>query len=81
MCRPQRRTGAGTLAVVFGEPDLRIEPQADVQVRVRVKGGDVFCPQTDEIEHGRTASIALRMTGTEYNEVLTPHCSHRPRSA
>ncbi|MCW5642998.1 MAG: site-specific DNA-methyltransferase [Rhodoferax sp.] len=63
-----KNTGAGNLFVVFGEPDIRIEPQADGQVRVRVKGVDVFRPQTGEIESGGLESIALWMIDTEYNE-------------
>jgi len=63
-----KNTGAGNLFVVFGEPDIRIEAQADGRVRVRVKGVDVFRPQTGEIESGGTESIALWMIDTEYNE-------------
>ena len=63
-----KNTGAGNLFVVFGEPDIRIEPQVDGQVRVRVKGVDVFRPQTGEIESGGTDSIALWMIDTAYNE-------------
>jgi adenine-specific DNA-methyltransferase len=63
-----KNTGADNLFVVFGEPDIRIEPQADGLVRVRVKGVDVFRPQTGEIESGGTDSIALWMIDTAYNE-------------
>ncbi|HMO44891.1 MAG TPA: site-specific DNA-methyltransferase [Rubrivivax sp.] len=63
-----KNTGAGNLFVVFGEPDIRIEAQADGQVCVRVKGVDVFRPQTGEIESGGTDSIALWMIDTAYNE-------------
>ncbi|MBS0304452.1 MAG: site-specific DNA-methyltransferase [Proteobacteria bacterium] len=63
-----KNTGAGNLFVVFGEPDIRIEPQSDGLVRVRVKGVDVFRPQTGEIESGGTDSIALWMIDTEYDE-------------
>ena len=63
-----KNTGAGNLFVVFGEPDIRIEPQPDGQVRVRVKGVDVFRPQTGEIESGGLESIALWMIDTAYNE-------------
>ncbi len=63
-----KNTGAGNLFVVFGEPDIRIEPQADGRVRVRVKGVDVFRPQTGEVESGGTDSIALWMVDTAYNE-------------
>jgi adenine-specific DNA-methyltransferase len=63
-----KNTGAGNLFVVFGEPDIRIEQQPDGLVRVRVKGVDVFRPQTGEIESGGTDSIALWMIDTAYNE-------------
>lgn len=63
-----KNTGAGNLFVVFGEPDIRIEAQADGRLRVRVKGVDVFRPQTGEIESGGTDSIALWMIDTAYNE-------------
>ncbi len=63
-----KNTGAGNLFVVFGEPDIRIEPQPDGLVRVRVKGVDAFRPQTGEIESGGTDSIALWMIDTAYNE-------------
>ena len=32
-----KNTGAGNLFVVFGEPDIRIEPQPDGRVRGRVR--------------------------------------------
>jgi adenine-specific DNA-methyltransferase len=68
MATELKNTGAGNLFVVFGEPDIRIEPQPEGQVRVRVKGVDVFRPQTGEIESGGTDSIALWMIDTAYNE-------------
>ena len=63
-----KNTGAGNLFVVFGEPAIRIEPQAGGKVRVRGKGVDVFRPQAGEIEIGGTDSIAPWMIDTEYNE-------------
>ncbi|MBS0305707.1 MAG: modification methylase [Proteobacteria bacterium] len=70
-----KNAGAGNLFVVFGEPDIRIEPVVAGSaggpvpvVRVRVKGVDVFRPQTGEIESGGTDSIALWMIDTEYDE-------------
>lgn len=35
-----KNTGAGNLFVVFGEPDIRIEPQPDGRGRVREKGAE-----------------------------------------
>jgi adenine-specific DNA-methyltransferase len=63
-----KNTGAGNLFVVFGEPDIRIESGSDGNIRVRIKGVDVFRPQTGEIESGGTETIALWMIDTDYNE-------------
>jgi adenine-specific DNA-methyltransferase len=37
-----KTTTSGNLFVVFGEPDIEIEPNGDSQIRVRIKGVDVF---------------------------------------
>jgi adenine-specific DNA-methyltransferase len=63
-----KNTGVGNLFVVFGEPDISIEPVDNGEIRVRVKGVDVFRPQTGEIEAGGTDTIALWMIDTDYNE-------------
>jgi adenine-specific DNA-methyltransferase len=63
-----KNTGSGNLFVVFGEPDIAIEPVADKEIRVRIKGVDVFKPQTGEIESGGPDTIALWFIDTDYNE-------------
>ena len=63
-----KNTGSGNLFVVFGEPDIAIEPAGDNQIRVRIKGVDVFKPQTGEIESGGPDTIALWFIDTDYNE-------------
>jgi adenine-specific DNA-methyltransferase len=63
-----KNTGAGNLFVVFGEPDIDIEPVGTDQVRVRIKGVDVFKPQTGEIESGGPDTIALWFIDTDYNQ-------------
>ena len=63
-----KSTGAGNLFVVFGEPDIAIESAADNQIRVKIKGVDVFKPQTGEIESGGPDTIALWFIDTDYNE-------------
>jgi adenine-specific DNA-methyltransferase len=63
-----KSTGSGNLFVVFGEPDIAIEPVGDKQIRVRIKGVDVFKPQTGEIESGGPDTIALWFIDTDYNE-------------
>ena len=51
-----KNTGKGNLFVVFGEPDLIVEPVPDEpdQVRIRIIGVDVFDPQTGDIRSGDT---------------------------
>jgi adenine-specific DNA-methyltransferase len=63
-----KSTGAGNLFVVFGEPDIEIEEVGADQIRVRIKGVDVFKPQTGEIESGGPDTIALWFIDTDYNE-------------
>jgi adenine-specific DNA-methyltransferase len=67
-----KNTGSGNLFVVFGEPDIAIEELkstgGDDQIRVRIKGVDVFKPQTGEIESGGPDTIALWFIDTDYNE-------------
>jgi adenine-specific DNA-methyltransferase len=63
-----KNTGSGNLFVVFGEPDIAIEPVGADQIRVKIKGVDVFKPQTGEIESGGPDTIALWFIDTDYNE-------------
>jgi adenine-specific DNA-methyltransferase len=63
-----KNTGAGNLFVVFGEPDIEIEPVGADQIRVKIKGVDVFKPKTGEIESGGSDTIALWFIDTDYNE-------------
>lgn len=63
-----KNTGSGNLFVVFGEPDIEISTTKKGQYIVKVKGVDVFKPQTGEVESGGPDSIALWMIDTDYNE-------------
>jgi adenine-specific DNA-methyltransferase len=65
-----KNTGKGNLFVVFGEPDLVVEPVPDQpdHVRIRIIGVDVFDPQTGDIRSGDTKSIAAWFIDTDYNE-------------
>jgi adenine-specific DNA-methyltransferase len=63
-----KTTANGNLFVVFGEPDIEIEPASDRQIRVKIKGVDVFHPQTGEVESGGPETIALWFVDTNYNE-------------
>ncbi|WP_287849720.1 DNA methyltransferase, partial [Acidiphilium sp.] len=63
-----KNTGKGNLFVVFGEPDIDIERLDDDQLRVRVKGIDVFDPNTGEIRADDVKGIAARFIDTDYDE-------------
>jgi adenine-specific DNA-methyltransferase len=65
-----KNTGKGNLFVVFGEPDLIVEPVPDQpdHVRIRIIGVDVFDPQTGDIRSGDTKSIAAWFIDTDYDE-------------
>jgi adenine-specific DNA-methyltransferase len=70
MAEDLKNTGKGNLFVVFGEPDLVVEPAPDEpdRVRIRIIGVDVFDPQTGDIRSGDTKSIAAWFIDTDYNE-------------
>ena len=59
--------GKGNLFVVFGEPDVQIEPMEDGQYVVSVKGVDVFDPAKNEIRSDDVNGIACWMVDTNYN--------------
>ena len=63
-----KNTGKGNLFVVFGEPDIDIERLDGDQLRVRVKGVDVFDPATGDIRSDDTAGIAAWFIDTDYDE-------------
>lgn len=73
MANDLKATGAGNLFVIFGEPDIKIEPAGTDDtgtplIRVKVFGVDVFKPQTGEVISEGTDGIALWMLDTDYNE-------------
>lgn len=70
-----KKTGAGNLFTVFGEPDIDIEGTADGLV-VNLKGVDVYDPTTGEVRSNDTSRIALWMIDTDYNEesFFVRHC-------
>jgi adenine-specific DNA-methyltransferase len=63
-----KNTGTGNLFVIFGEPDIEIEKVGKDEVRVRVKGVDVFKPQTGEVVTDGPDGIACWFIDTDYNE-------------
>jgi len=63
-----KNTGKGNLFVIFGEPDIDILDAEDDQIRVKIKGVDVFYPQTGEIRSDGPEGIACWFIDTDYNE-------------
>jgi adenine-specific DNA-methyltransferase len=62
-----KKTGAGNLFMVFGEPDIRIEQQPDGRLVVSILGLDVYDPTTGEIRNNSTDDIACWFIDTDYN--------------
>jgi adenine-specific DNA-methyltransferase len=63
-----KNTGSGNLFVIFGEPDIAIEAADNNQIRVRLRGVDVFRPQSGEVDSSDPDEIACWFIDTEYNE-------------
>jgi adenine-specific DNA-methyltransferase len=70
-----KKTGAGNLFTVFGEPDIGISKSADGYV-VDLKGVDIYDPTTGEVRSNDTSQIALWMIDTDYNgeSFFVRHC-------
>lgn len=69
-----KKTGAGNLFMVFGEPDMDVKKQKDGlpagqagKVVVTIKGLDVYDPTTGEIRSSSTDDIACWFIDTNYN--------------
>jgi adenine-specific DNA-methyltransferase len=62
-----KKTGAGNLFMVFGEPDVEISEQKDGTLIVKIKGVDVYDPTTGEIRSDSTNDIACWFIDTDYN--------------
>jgi adenine-specific DNA-methyltransferase len=54
--------------VIFGEPDIDILDAGSGQIRVKIKGVDVFHPNTGEVRSHGAEGIACWFIDTDYNE-------------
>jgi adenine-specific DNA-methyltransferase len=63
-----KNTGAGNLFVMFGEPDIKWEFNADGEIVVEVLGVDVFDPKIGEIRASGKDDIAAWFIDTDYDE-------------
>ncbi|MFA5837506.1 MAG: site-specific DNA-methyltransferase [Bellilinea sp.] len=61
------KSGSGNLFMVFGEPDVELQPQTDGKLVVTIKGVDIYDPTTGEIRSSSTDDIACWFIDTEYN--------------
>jgi adenine-specific DNA-methyltransferase len=70
-----KKTGAGNLFTVFGEPDVVIKEEDD-QLTVILNGVDVYDPNTGDVRSNDTSQIALWMIDTAYNgeSFFVRHC-------
>jgi adenine-specific DNA-methyltransferase len=68
MSEELKNTGAGNLFVVFGEPDIEWDFDADGNIVVEVLGIDVFDPKTGEVRASGKDDIAAWFIDTDYNE-------------
>jgi adenine-specific DNA-methyltransferase len=70
-----KKTSAGNLFTVFGQPDIEIKDE-DGELRVVLHGVDVYDPNTGQIRSNDTDQIALWMIDTSYNEesFFVRHC-------
>ena len=70
-----KKTGAGNLFTVFGEPDIgpldkktgKLKGQADGRYEIEIKGLDIYDPTTGEIRNSSTDDIACWFIDTDYN--------------
>jgi len=63
-----KNTGKGNLFVIFGEPDIDIISLKSGEIEVKVKGVDVFHPNTGEVRSDGAEGIACWFIDTDYNE-------------
>ena len=68
-----KKTDKANLFVIFGEPDIDIEPAADPDdkpewLQVKINGVDVFDPSSGEVRSDGPDGIACWFVDTDYNE-------------
>jgi adenine-specific DNA-methyltransferase len=62
-----KKTGAGNLFMVFGEPDIQIRKKGE-QLEIEIFGLDIYDPITGEIKPSSTDDLACWFVDTAYNE-------------
>jgi adenine-specific DNA-methyltransferase len=62
-----KKTGAGNLFMIFGEPDVQIRKAKDGKLTAEIHGVDVYDPTTGQIRSHSTDDIACWFIDTNYN--------------
>ncbi len=62
-----KNTGAGNLFMVFGEPDISFQVQADGKLVVNLNGLNIYDPTTGEVRDYEPDEIACWFLDTRYN--------------
>ena len=70
-----KKTGAGNLFTVFGEPDIELHADGEDLI-VELHGVDVYDPTTGEVRSDTTDQVALWMIDTDYDgeSFFVRHC-------
>jgi adenine-specific DNA-methyltransferase len=70
-----KKTGAGNLFTVFGEPDIELRDEGDELV-AELNGVDVYDPTTGQVRSDATDQVALWMIDTDYDgsSFYVRHC-------
>jgi adenine-specific DNA-methyltransferase len=62
-----KKTGAGNLFVLYGEPDIDVKKEKDGKLTVKISGVDVYDPTTGQVRSHSTDEIAAWFIDTNYN--------------
>src|SRR5436309_7472844 len=62
-----KKTCAGNLFMVFGEPEIKLDAEKDGKWTVTLNGLDVYDPTTGDVRNSSTDDIACWFIDTDYN--------------
>ena len=62
-----KKTKAGNLFVIFGEPDIEVIDAPDNLIQIRIKGIDLFDPRTGEVRSSEPDDLACWFLDTDYD--------------
>ncbi|MCY3604698.1 MAG: site-specific DNA-methyltransferase [Gammaproteobacteria bacterium] len=62
-----KKTKAGNLFVIFGEPDIEVLDAPDDRIQVRIRGIDLFDPRTGQVRSSEPDDLACWFIDTDYD--------------